>query len=162
MPALTGQPVCFIHSERTRAQRSAARSKGGAANRRPEAPWRTTPAASGSAAFNIGTIEHRNDIPNAILRVTRAVAGGELDTKRGRLLLEYLRMAAAAFETFSEVTEDEDGRRPGARAMTDAELRYILEHDGMLPPGLHAVHTEFWVTGAEWQPPPLADTEPGT
>ncbi|HXJ22222.1 MAG TPA: site-specific integrase [Polyangia bacterium] len=64
-------------------------------------------------------------------------------------------MAAAAFETFSEVPDDEDGRPPGAREATDLELRYILGHDGLLPPGLDPVHTQFWVRGAEWHPPAL-------
>ena len=161
MAALKGKYVCFIHDPTSSGARSVARAKGGAAKamatKRP--PSRPTPAASASAAFNIGTIEHRNDIPNAILRVTRAIARGELDVKRGRLLIESLRMAAAAFETFSEVPDDKDGRPPGAREATDLELRYILEHDGLLPPGLESVHTQFWVRGAEWQPPALAEPE---
>ena len=155
MPALRGGAACFAHSEKTRAQRSAARARGGAANRRAPAP---APArgqlAPEVAAFEIGPIRRKADIAKALVRLSQALAKGEIDRHRGRLVAESLRAAALAAGDETDLA-DHGGRPVGARPATDEELDFVIEH-GEFPEGVEPVDTgELWVTGHPWIPPAI-------
>ena len=152
-PLKGGEGWCFIHSPSTRSARSRARSKGGQANRRPALP--DPPAAATSGGFEIGQIQKRSDVAKALLRLAHAIARGEVDVRRGRLVADALRAASAAASDGTELAETNDGAPLGAREATDAELAYVIEH-GQLPEGVEAAGLQtFWVYGSEWRPPAI-------
>ena len=153
MPALKGQPFCFAHHPETRAARSAARTKGGANRARPTsaAPPARSREQPAPEAFDLGELRRHADIAPALLRLAQAIARGAVDPRRGRLLTESLRAAAAAFIDSPDIAAD--GAPLGARAPNDDELQYLIEH-GELPDGVQRFGAaQMWVTGREWVAP---------
>lgn len=150
-PLKDGGGWCFIHSPKTRSQRSAARSKGGTANRRPEPT--AAPTAKTVSSFELGPLGRKDDIARALVRLAHAIARGEIDSRRGRLAVEALRAASLAAGDNTDLTKS-GGRRPvGSRPTTDDELRYCIEH-GEFPEGVVGLmESEVWVLGAPWVPP---------
>ena len=151
MPRLRGRSHCWAHDEAASTARARARQRGGEA-RRPTAPP-TVPEVPPPAPFDLPRIEKRGDLADALLRVVQALAAGELDRARGRLLVEALRAAHLAWDT--TMTSREGDTPKGARQATAAELVYIREHHGKMPPGVvphPAMVDSFWVVGDTWSP----------
>ncbi len=73
-PALTGQPLCYFHSR-------AARGK-------------STPRKGAAIRWDIGPLEDADTIQLALSEVLRAIASGQLEPRRGGLLLYGLQVAA--------------------------------------------------------------------
>jgi hypothetical protein len=137
MPALKKRPTCWAHTPELAKARSEARRRGGGANKKPPL---TTPAAPVASAvvlpFELGRVETRFDVGPALLRIARAIAAGEVDARRGRLLVEAMRAAAAAFHDAAPWDAPTTGETTGWDALTDEQHRYIIEHEGRLPPGV--------------------------
>jgi hypothetical protein len=161
MAALKGGRFCFIHDPALGDARSTARAKGGT-NRRPsQAPLPASqipfPVPPSVPPFELGAITRREDIAAALMRAARAVAAGELDTKRARIITEALRASELAFAAGGR-EDAATGKKapPGAREATIVEMEHLVR-TGQLPDGLFsAVDEPFWVRGAEWVPPAAA------
>src|SRR5581483_12382907 len=155
MPALKGQGRCWIHAAdpATAEARARARSRAGKARRKPvPLPLTGAPPVPPPVPFDLPRVERKGDIADRLLRVVQAVASGTLDARRGRLLIEGLRSANEAWDASTPTGDDE--APAGARAATPAELRFIAENHGVLPPGVlpHESATVFWVRGDVWEP----------
>jgi hypothetical protein len=146
MAPLKGEETCFAHSPKTRAERSAARARGGAANRRPSsAPAATAPMPTWPA-FELGVIDRRGDIGAALLNVARAAARGALDTKTARVVTEALRSAEVSFAAGAREGGTGSGQDapPGFREATPAEMEHLVKF-GRLPNGVQALDQPFFV-----------------
>lgn len=134
MAAMRDRQFCFAHDPDKAEARAAARRRGGEAHRRPSAPT-PLPEVPGPEQFALGEVESLGDVGAALVTVARALASGQLDSRRGRILTEALRAAGYALESAGPA-RDPSGAPAGARPATDDEIRYINEHNGELPPGL--------------------------
>lgn len=152
MPALKGEARCWAHSQAHAQARHEARRRGGVLRRR--APLQAPVAALGAPpvmpAFELPKVERKGDIADRLLRVVQAVASGELDARRGRLLVEGLRSAREAWESSTASTDELPA---GARELTEREARFMVEHRGQLPPDVHFFNgrpTPLLVEGPVW------------
>src|SRR5215831_5506119 len=139
MPALRGGSKCFAHDEERATARAEARQRAAAATnaRRPPRPATAAPESATPLTieeFELGKLDRHAEVAPALLRLAKAIAAGEIDPRRGRLLTESLRAAEAAFLNAPDVSPT--GVPLGAREATAAELRHMIEHRGKLPPGV--------------------------
>jgi hypothetical protein len=128
VPAADGAFYCFVHNPANERARKAAAARGGSKRGRAIPPPQLPPSA---ARFDLGRLEDAGDVAPALLRVSRAIAGGQIDGKMGRLLTESLRVSARAFEA----SPPRAGSRRGWDTLTDEEIEYIVINKGKLPPG---------------------------
>jgi hypothetical protein len=155
MKPLRGEPWCWNHHPARAKARSEARARGGEHRHRSTAAP-STPATTQLAPVPFSfTFTRRSDIGDAVLRLAQAIADGTLDPRRGRLLIDGCRTALAAYEGNPNAGVDDDIPPPGCREMTDSELRYVVEHEGRLPPGVRMPGPlrPWWVEGPIWTPP---------
>ena len=129
MPALKGQPFCFVHAPSTQAARKAAAARGGSKRRRFRAP-ELLPSAM--AAFDLGPLDHASDVGPALLKLTSAMTRGQVPADVGRRATEAMRIASRAFESAPPIAGTAKG---GWSSLTDEEIAFIRAHDGKLPPG---------------------------
>jgi len=155
-----GSSLCFIHSERTSAARTRARAKGGATQKKSQTLPELTAHGPPGGTFEIPPIRHRGDIARTLLKLARAIASGEIDSKRGRLACDALRQANAAAADVSELA-DADGAPLGARELEDHELEYVIKN-GHLPPDVVEFRpARWWVSGPVLPRPPI-EARPAT
>jgi hypothetical protein len=150
---------CFNHSPTTAQRRAAARRQGGRAKaaaiaerkaRAPAPPRSSAAPLTMGAAFELGRIDDIASIAAAAQRVARAIASGEMNIQRGRLLCEILREAREATEESTGGISQGDGR-----PLTDEELAYVRANGGKLPPGVKTVFCGEWrVDGDPYTGPP--------
>jgi hypothetical protein len=168
-PPMRGTEYCFNHDPASARRRAAARRSGGrgkAEARRAQAAPAPAPDAAAPAvpppAFDLGPCGSLGEIVQATERVARAVAAGELDSRRASLLRAILR------EAYERREASTAGRSDDGRPMTDEEMDYMIANDGRPPPGLEIVSGPLRVRGAVWSrntprsqssPRPLTDAE---
>lgn len=128
VPATDGASYCFVHSPENERARKAAAARGGSKRRRAIPPQQLPASA---ARFDLGRLEDPSDVAPALLRVSRAIAHGQIDGKMGRLLTESLRVSARAFEA----VPPRAGIRRGWDSLSDEEVDFIVANKGKLPPG---------------------------
>jgi hypothetical protein len=152
------QGYCWNHSPSARAQRAAARARGGhakaraIAERKARAPApsrpRSEPTPSG-APFDVGELRDVSEIAAASRALARAVADGSMPVGRGRLLAEILGRAHAAVLDATGGMLAHEGREA-----TDQELEYIRLNRGHAPPGVKILAGPFRVEGDVYTGPP--------
>jgi hypothetical protein len=141
---------CFSHDPASARRRAAARRAGGKAKaeaaraaREPEAE--ATASVAALVPFDLGALRTLAEIVAATEKVAHAVAAGELDTRRARLLRELLS------EAYQRRADSQDGVADDAREPTDDELTFIVSRGGP-PPGVEVVTRPMRVRGPVWSP----------
>jgi hypothetical protein len=153
---------CFNHNPDAARRRREARRQGGVAKaeriRALRAPAVAPDAPPPARPFELGPTDTASQLAAETQRVATALASGQLDPPRARLLLEVLRALHGQLEARLGFGGDppDIGREP-----TTDECEYMVKNDGRTPPGVTVVRTGLRVSGPPWVRPP-APPEPAT